>query len=117
MTIATRLFTRLKGRLVGTDDQGNRYYTEHTPRPGRAPRRWVLYAGEPEASSVPPEWHAWLHWTVDTPLTEASRHPWQKPHRPNMTGTDKAWLPRGHDARPGPRPPATGDYEAWRPEG
>ena len=31
-------------------------------------RRWVLYAGEAEASAVPAEWHSWLHFTTDAPL-------------------------------------------------
>jgi NADH:ubiquinone oxidoreductase subunit len=36
---------------------------------------------------VPPSWHGWLHHTVDTPPTQESYkpHPWQKPHRPNLT--------------------------------
>ena len=116
MTIGTRLFTMLKGQLVGTDDQGNRYYTEKAPRPGRPARRWVLYNGEMEASRVPAEWHSWLHRTTEAPLTDAPRHAWQKPHRANMTGTPQAYLPRGHDARGGHRPAGSGDYEAWRPE-
>ena len=34
---------------------------------GRA-KRWVVYAGAPEASMVGPEWHAWLHHLTDEPL-------------------------------------------------
>ena len=36
---------------------------------------------------MPPEWHAWLHYTTDTPLAETARRPWQKPHLANATGT------------------------------
>ncbi|KAF0145048.1 MAG: NADH dehydrogenase, partial [Rhodospirillaceae bacterium] len=69
MTIGTRFFTWFRGRLVGTDAYGNRYYRGPLRVPGGRERRWILYKGRPEASKVPPEWHAWLHYTVDAPLT------------------------------------------------
>jgi NADH:ubiquinone oxidoreductase subunit len=114
-TLGTVLFTLAKGRLVGTDPDGNRYFTERRPRPGLRARRWVIYKGPAEASRVPPEWHAWLHHTSDEPLNGVARWPWQKPHRPNMTGTPEARLPQGHDLAGGQRQKATGDYEAWTP--
>lgn len=73
MTIGTRLFTRWRGRKVGTDRFGNTYYEERRARPGMRQRRWVIYAHEAEASEVPPEWHAWLHYTTDAPLPEDKR--------------------------------------------
>ena len=116
-TIATRLFTWLRGEAVGTDAFGNRYFREKGVPEGRRRRRWVLYKGEAEASKVPPDWHAWLHHTVDRPpsLSPLPSQPWEKEHRPNMTGTGEAWLPRGHLLRGGERAPAAGDYEPWRP--
>jgi NADH:ubiquinone oxidoreductase subunit len=116
MNIGTRLFTYLHGRLVGRDAQGNRYYEERKLRPGSLRRRrWVAYAGVPEASDVPPEWHAWLHYTTDAPLPESGRRPWQKPHEPNLTGTPASYFPPGHEYRGGRRPVTGGDYEAWTP--
>jgi NADH:ubiquinone oxidoreductase subunit len=117
MDIGTRIFTWLKGRLVGRDTNGNLYYEERRPRPGARARRWVIYAGAPEASSVPPEWHSWLHYTTDAPLADHGRRPWQKPHEPNLTGTPLGYRPAGHDYSGGVRAPATGDYEAWTPTG
>ena len=117
MNIGTRLFTMLKGRSVGTDATGNIYYEERRARPGLRGRRWVMYAGAPEASDVPPEWHAWLHYTTDAPLAEAARRPWQKPYVPNLTGTAAGYRPPGHDYQGGQRAAATGDYEAWTPPG
>lgn len=114
MTIGTRLFTWLKGRLVGTDRFGNRYYRGAPRFAGGRERRWVLYKGKAEASKVPPEWHAWLHHTTDTPIV-ADQRPWQKEHLPNVTGTLHRYLPAGHEDRGGHRDRATGDYEAWRP--
>jgi len=103
MTLGTRLLTWLRGELVGTDSLGNRYYREKGNRPlrrggGRASRekRWVWYNGEPEGSKVPPEWHAWLHHTVDEiPRADRVRYPWEKEHLPNMTGTPLAYHPPG----------------------
>jgi NADH:ubiquinone oxidoreductase subunit len=115
MTIGTRLFTWMHGRLVGRDALGNRYYQDRKAGPGGRARRWVIYAGEAEASKVPPEWHCWLHYTTEAPLPETERRPWQKPHEPNFTGTAASYRPPGHDYRGGHRAPATGDYEAWTP--
>ena len=115
MTIGTRIFTWLRGREVGSDDQGNRYFEERQAVAGRHKRRWVLYNGTPEASRVPPEWHAWLHYTTATPIAESPEKPWIEPHQQNLTGSDNAYLPPGHELRGGERPAVTGDYEAWQP--
>ncbi len=115
MSVGTRLFTWARGELVGKDNDGNRYFTEKKAIEGRRRRRWVLFAGKPDATAVPPEWHAWLHYTVDAPLTPAADKPWVKEHVPNLTGTSGAYLPPGHDRRGGVRAAATGDYEAWQP--
>ncbi len=112
-TIGTRLFTAREGEFVGEDEQGNRFYRTADDR-----RRWVIYAGEAEASHVSPDWHGWLHRTFDEPPTEQplKRKAWEKPHKPNLTGTDGAYRPPGSVLTPEKRPPAAGDYEAWTPE-
>jgi NADH:ubiquinone oxidoreductase subunit len=115
MSIGTRLFTWLHGRRVGRDAAGNVYFEERRRGSRLRARRWVLYAGEPEASRVPPEWHAWLHYTTPTPLTGQGRRSWQKPHLPNLTGTPGGYRPSGHDYSGGQRAHASGDYEAWTP--
>ena len=111
-TIGTRFFTWRKGERVGEDEFGNRYYRE---RGGK--RRWVIYRDLAEASKVPPDWHGWLHYTVDEPPTEQDyeARPWQKQHLANMTGSERAYRPTGSTLVPGERPPATGDYEPWTP--
>ncbi len=115
MNIGTRIHTWLSGRYVGRDGIGNVYYEDKRARTGLHRRRWVAYAGVPEASTVPPEWHAWLHYTTDAPLPEDTRRPWQKPHLPNATGTVASYRPPGHDYQGGQRAAATGDYESWTP--
>jgi NADH:ubiquinone oxidoreductase subunit len=118
MDVGTWLTIFLRGRLVGNDAAGNRYYLEKSRRRGslRA-RRWVAYAAEREASAVPAEWHAWLHFTTDSPLPETGEHPWQKSHLPNATGTPTSYRPPGHDYHGGHRAAADGDYESWTPGG
>jgi NADH:ubiquinone oxidoreductase subunit len=77
----------------------------------------VIYSNLAEASKIPPDWHGWMHYTVDTPPTaeKYAPRPWQKPHRMNMTGTAQAYRPSGSILASGKRPPATGDYEPWQP--
>lgn len=111
-TLGTRWHTWRKGERVGDDQFGNIYYSERN-----GARRWVIYNGLAEPSMVPPDWHGWLHYTVDTPPTQIDyrARAWQKQHRPNMTGTAVAYRPEGSILKPASRPSATGDYEAWRP--
>ena len=81
MDLGTRLTIFLRGRLVGSDAFGNRYYLEKSMRRGNLRgRRWVKYAGEKEASAVPAEWHIWLHYTTDTPIPETGKRPPGKSH-------------------------------------
>ncbi len=117
MTVSTRLYTWLCGELAGRDALGNRYYRNRKHRRGRRERRWVVYAGKPEASMVPPDWHGWLHHTVEEtpPAGGAAVKAWQKEHQPNLTGTAGAYRPPGHVLSGGRRDRATGDHEPWRP--
>ena len=106
-----------RGTFVGQDQLGNRYYSGKPRRAHTYERRWVMYVGQPEASSVPPEWHGWLHHQTKDPPQAANplRRSWQKPPEPNLTGTDMAYRPPGHTLEAGYRDRATGDYESWSP--
>jgi NADH:ubiquinone oxidoreductase subunit len=110
-TLGTQIFTSRNGVRVGADEQGNTYYQT---RDGR--RRWVIYKGEMEASRVSPDWHGWLHHTWDKPPTEAPprRKAWEKPHVPNLTGTDASYAPPGSIRRAAPA--ERRDYDAWAPD-
>jgi NADH:ubiquinone oxidoreductase subunit len=116
MDIGTRLFTWLRGKRVGQDAYGNRYYEGGRGTTSGKKRRWVVYAGTPEASKVPAEWHGWLHHTLAAPLAEGAPRAWMKPHQANLTGTVAAYRPAGSQQKGGVRARATGDYEAWSPE-
>ena len=118
MSLRTKIYTILNGVLIGRDEFGNKYYRGRGRKLNGRERRWVEFKGKAEASSVPPEWHAWLHFTVEIPLTEeaAKAKNWQQTHQPNLTGTPDAYRPRGHELEGGRRSPSSGDYEAWSPE-
>jgi NADH:ubiquinone oxidoreductase subunit len=122
MTITTRLFTFFSGKLVGSDEFGNRYFTEKKlVKQGRT-KRWVLYKGLAEPSKISAQWFGWMHHTTDIVPSEANRKPyfWEKPHLPNLTGTKRAYHPDGalnccgdcvrSDVR------QASDYQAWQPE-
>jgi NADH:ubiquinone oxidoreductase subunit len=116
-TFGTWLHTRLRGRAVGTDSFGNRYFQGRARGPEGRASRWVVYAGPDDASTVPAEWWGWLHHTADAPLPTAGRRVWQREFEPNLTGTPVSYRPPGHDYAGGIRPRAPGDYEAWSPDG
>lgn len=111
-TVGTMLMTMIRGRKVGRDGDGNTYYQTKDGK-----RRWVIYNGTVEASRVPPEWHLWLHKTVNEPPTvkPLKTQPWEKPYKPNLSGTKGAYYPPGSLRKGAKRPKATGDYEAWKP--
>ncbi len=111
---------RRGAKLIGTDEQGNRYYEEQkgASGPSGRTRRWVIYHGVAEASRVPADWHGWLHHTFDTPPTESpfKTKDWEQDHLPNMTGTPLAYHPKGSLELSGKGASAPKDYDAWDPE-
>jgi NADH:ubiquinone oxidoreductase subunit len=119
-TFGTQLWTWRYGEFVGEDEFANRYYRTRggkiDPTLGFE-RRWVIYSDYAEASTVPASWHGWLHHTVDVPPTQMTSEPrpWEKTHRPNLTGTPLALRPTGSVLAEGRRPPATGAYKPWTP--
>jgi NADH:ubiquinone oxidoreductase subunit len=110
-TLGTRLYTWRNGVKVGEDAQGNVFYRNKDDS-----KRWVCYAGEPEASRISADWHGWLHRTFDDnpALNPLNHKDWEKPHIDNLTGTAMAYVPAGSIRRE--RPVERSDYEAWQPE-
>lgn len=107
------------GVLRGVDRFGNKYYENTSHQEGR--HRWVMYnLNQPredvDASTVPPEWHPWLHHTTDKVPTEESTasSKWIKPHQPNKTFTKNRYVPPGSIHRDNPREYRM--YEKWVPK-
>ena len=88
-TIGTRMKTIFFGKLVGTDQFGNRYYQS------KKGKRWVIYSDEIDASKIPVEWFSWIHFMSNKVENDHDfkKYDWQKPHQPNLTGTDSAYYP------------------------
>ena len=87
-TLGTLLKTLFFGKLIGKDEQGNKYYKS------KKDERWVVYSSSVEASKIPGEWYLWIHHTVDeTPKKESQNFNWQKKRKENLTGTDKSYSP------------------------
>jgi NADH:ubiquinone oxidoreductase subunit len=110
------LMTLRRGGYIGADQFQNHYYEQRRTASGARPRRWVVYAGAPDASTIGPEWHSWLHYTTNTVLPDSGRKPWQKPHQANLTGTAEGYRPPGHDYEGGHRAHASADYQSWTPD-
>jgi NADH:ubiquinone oxidoreductase subunit len=120
-TIGTMVHTRRNGELVGHDEFGNAYYRTKggaiDPTLG-VQRRWVIYAGYAEPTTIPPGWFGWMHHRTDViPSRDGHRvREWELPHQPNLTGTPGAYRPKGSILGAARRASASSDYQAWQPK-
>ena len=89
-TLGTLIYTFFVGKYIGSDEFGNKYYSNSKKK------TWVIYKNNVEASKIPPEWHSWIHFLKDnTPSHDARKFSWQKEHQENLTGTKRAHKPIG----------------------
>ena len=103
-TLGTRIKTIFTGKFVGKDNFGNKYYQN------KQGKRWVIYSGEIDSSKIPVEWYSWMHFTPNKieKTHNFKKYDWQKPHQPNLTGTEKAYYPyKEKDA-------TKKKYKAWK---
>ena len=117
MSIGTKIYTWMYGKLVGNDEVGNKYYSNSENHNDLSAKRWVMFNGEIEASKIPPHWHAWLHKTIeDPPLNYSHKYFWQKNHEENLTGTAKAYYPEEHPlSKSNNHKVKKNEYESWSP--
>ena len=104
-TFGTRIKTILFGKLIGSDECGNKYYES------KRGNRWVIYANEIDASKIPVEWYSWIHFMPNKieNIHKLEKHDWQKPHQPNMTGTDSAYYPNKNNKNATEK-----KYKSWK---
>ena len=106
-TVGTFIYTLLAGKFAGKDQFGNKYYFNSKGK------RWVIYKDVIEASKIPPEWHAWIHFSVkNKPSNEKKNFSWQKEHEENLTGTKRAYKPDGSLALESKK--NMKKYETWK---
>ena len=64
---------------------------------------------EIDASKIPTDWYSWIHHTPN--VLENNQNPnkftWQKPHKPNLTGTKEAYYPNKDKDEPEKK------YKSW----
>ena len=92
-TFGTRLQILFSGKLVGKDQNGNKYYES------KSGRRWVIYNGEVEASKIPNEWYSWMHY-INNKIENKhkfKKYDWQKEHLPNQTGSKDSYHPKKYN--------------------
>ncbi|KAL3677222.1 hypothetical protein R1sor_027170 [Riccia sorocarpa] len=109
---------RLDGKRIGTDKFGNEYY-EKTDGVQYGRHRWVVYKDRTyNASSIPAEWHGWLHHITDrTPEQLEGLKPkrYAIEHSRNRTGEGEQYIyhAKGHALNPNKRDWKR--YEEWTP--
>ncbi len=89
-TLGTRISVFFFAKFVGRDIFGNKYYKTKNGK------RMVIYNGEVDATKIPNEWYSWIHFIPNKiqNIHELKKFEWQKPHKPNLTGSDKAYSPK-----------------------
>ena len=89
-TIGTRITIFFFGKFIGKDSFGNKYYQT------KKEKRFIIYKGEVDASKIPNEWYSWMHFTPNKIENkhELEKFEWQKPHKPNLTGSSEAYSPK-----------------------
>ena len=104
-TLSTRIKTILFGKFIGSDEYGNKYYEN------KKGKRWVIYVNEIDASKIPVEWYSWIHFMPNKieNIHKLEKHDWQKPHQPNLTGTDSAYYPNKNN-----KDATEKKYKSWK---
>lgn len=101
--LISKILIPLTSKKVGQDEFGNKYFEDNNKK------RFVIYRGIAEPSKVPPQWHAWLHYSSDLlPVgIDTKKLSWQKIHLPNLTGTKNAYKPTNTNQKE--------DFQSWNP--
>eukprot|EP00877_Chromochloris_zofingiensis_P010716 jgi/Chrzof1/5899/Cz16g19250.t1 len=106
-----------KGKLVGEDQFGNKYYENPEGLYNR--KRWVIYKDKSSynATSIPPEWHGWINYINDFPPTQ---YDYRRPvfaiePYVTKTGTTEYYQPKGAWVNSEKR--CWRKHTAWKPPG
>ena len=74
-SIGTVLYSLLKGKKVGSDNQGNTFFVHKKNKK----KRWVLYKKQIDPTSLEVKWQIWLTAiNIDEEVTNNNNYKWQK---------------------------------------
>jgi len=106
-TLGTFIYTLFLGKFVGSDEFGNKYYSNSREK------RWVIYKNIVESTKIPTEWHLWIHFLAkNKPENNLKKYSWQKKYKENLTGTKDAYKPEGSLSSDYKK--NTKKYETWK---
>ncbi len=113
MSILDKIWIRLNNCRVATDSNGNEYYQSKKADYLGRNARYVIYKDAPEPSTVPPIFHAWLHYLSDEipDISKIKDFTWQNDHHANLTGTKLAYSP----LKDYKRASVSSDYQPFQP--
>ena len=107
-TIGTKIYTKLFGNFVGTDENGNNYFKSTD-----GSKRWINYKGVCDASSISPAWHSWIHKTTN-------KVPALKKDNLSKSNSDNNYTKTNISGKYHPNNSKDNsifkDYESWKPE-
>ena len=89
--IGTILYSLLKGKKVGQDNQGNKFFIHKK----NIKKRWVLYKKQIDPTNLEIKWQIWLT-ENDRDKAIIINNPnfkWQKNEKANLTGTLDSYHP------------------------
>ena len=90
--IGTLLYSFLKGKKIGQDKIGNKFYIHKKNKN----KKWVLFKYKVDPTSLDVKWQIWLTTTNSkVPIAiEENNFKWQKEKQPNLTGTINSYHPK-----------------------
>ena len=112
--IGTILYSFLKGKKIGQDNIGNKFYIHKKIKN----KKWVLYKYSIDPTSLDVKWQIWLTSTNNNvPLTiEENNFKWQKDKKPNLTGTTGSYHPKINVAKRKKHIEKKYNNSTWNPE-
>ena len=90
--IGTLLYSFLKGKKIGQDKIGNKFYVHKKNKN----KKWVLYKNNIDPTSIDVQWQIWLTDIKSAePLPDKKNNfKWQKNKQANPTGTLNSYHPK-----------------------
>ena len=90
-SIGTILYTLLKGKKVGQDNQGNKFFIHKKNKK----KRWVLYKKQIDPTSLEIKWQIWLTENDKEKeiIINKTEFKWQKNEKTNATETLDSYHP------------------------